>query len=87
MKKGEIIGHAIELSIDNFRSLYNKTDDKEHLEVKGSNIDILGFKEDDEHNKYIMIFSTPKMPDHLCHVTYNLHSQKFRTRVYKNIKK
>ena len=92
MRKGEIIdlcrqmakicfGHCLE-------AVNAKTVDGDFgvdLGLDDKDVTILGFKEDVEHNCYILIFSILNYNDWLCEVRYDINTRKIETRMFKFI--
>lgn len=44
---------------------------------------ILGFKEDVEHNCYILIFKKIDLNDLLCYITYDINTKEIESKVFK----
>ena len=84
MKKGKVIEIGKMLSKEYFR-IYLEDNNKD-LEVLEDDIIIMGFKEFEEDNKYVMILSLPKLPDYYCEMTFNIDDKKLiKTNMLKRV--
>lgn len=84
MKKGELIEIGKMLSKEYFR-IYLEDNNKD-LEVLEDDIIIMGFKEFEEDNKYVMILSLPKLPDYYCEMTFSISNKKLlQTNMFRKV--
>ena len=83
MGKGEVIEIGKHMCKEYFRMCLESINGD--FGILDDDVQILGFKEDIEHNWYVMTFVLPKLDDYICQIIYNLSNKKIESKLFKLI--
>lgn len=82
--KSEVIEIGKMLSKEYFR-IYLE-DNNKNLDVLEDDIIIMGFKEFEETQLYVMILALPKLPDYYCEMTFSISDKKLvKTNMFRKV--